>query len=324
MWRTPAATASRMKSPMLRGREPVGAQADAGHVDPGETVGRHPHEVQDGGHEGGRVHAGPPLGGRYPDPDARPGPAAARCRALRDLRLRPARAPPLRRARRRVARGRLRRLHALRPAGRVRPRVLRRDRRVRARVHAQAVPTGTPVVALPLLATRGGVHTIGLSAQAPGAYAEQVLVEESLMLPVPNGLAPELAALTEPMAVGWHAVRRGEVGKRRRGDRDRLRAGRARRDLHAQGARGADDRRQRLLPRPPRARATRAAPTSWSTRPRTRPTRRAADRGHLTTVPGRCELAVGTMEKLRRAAAAAGGTSGALAERLGAQAQGAR
>ena len=34
------------------------------------------------------------------------------------------------------------------------------------------------------------------------------------MLPVPNGLAPELAALTEPMAVGLHAVRRAEIRKR--------------------------------------------------------------------------------------------------------------
>ena len=49
---------------------------------------------------------------------------------------------------------------------------------------------------------------------APGAYAEQVIAQESLMLPVPNGLGPDIAALTEPMAVAWHAVRRGEVGKR--------------------------------------------------------------------------------------------------------------
>ena len=33
------------------------------------------------------------------------------------------------------------------------------------------------------------------------------------MFPVPNGLAPELGALTEPMAIGWHAVRRAEVKK---------------------------------------------------------------------------------------------------------------
>ena len=33
-------------------------------------------------------------------------------------------------------------------------------------------------------------------------------------MPVPNGLDPDVAALTEPMAVAWHAVRRGDVGKR--------------------------------------------------------------------------------------------------------------
>jgi threonine dehydrogenase-like Zn-dependent dehydrogenase len=75
-------------------------------------------------------------------------------------------------------------------------------------------PTGTPVVALPLLRGPEGVDTVGLSMHAPGAYAEQLLVEESLMLPVPNGLAPEISALTEPMAVGWHAVRRSEIAKR--------------------------------------------------------------------------------------------------------------
>ena len=78
----------------------------------------------------------------------------------------------------------------------------------------RSAPTGTHVVALPLLRGSQGVDTIGLSAHAPGAYAEQLLVEEALMMPVPNGLAPEVAALTEPIAVGLHAVRRGEVRKR--------------------------------------------------------------------------------------------------------------
>ena len=76
------------------------------------------------------------------------------------------------------------------------------------------VPTGTPVVALPMVRGPQGVDTTGLSQHAPGAYAEQVLVQEALMLPVPNGLSPDVAALTEPMAVALHAVRRGEVGKR--------------------------------------------------------------------------------------------------------------
>ena len=78
----------------------------------------------------------------------------------------------------------------------------------------QEVPTGTPVVALPLIRGPKGVDTVGLSQHAPGGYADQVLAEESLMLAVPNGLPPDVAALTEPMAVAWHAVRRGEVGKR--------------------------------------------------------------------------------------------------------------
>lgn len=76
------------------------------------------------------------------------------------------------------------------------------------------VPTGVPVVALPLIRGPMGVDTIGLSVHAPGAYAEQLLVQESLMLAVPNGLPADVAALTEPMAVAWHAVRRGDVGRR--------------------------------------------------------------------------------------------------------------
>ena len=70
------------------------------------------------------------------------------------------------------------------------------------------------MVALPLVRNDGGLHAIGLSAKAPGAYAEQVVVQEALTLRVPNGLSPDLAALTEPMAVGWHAVARGEVRKK--------------------------------------------------------------------------------------------------------------
>jgi threonine dehydrogenase-like Zn-dependent dehydrogenase len=78
----------------------------------------------------------------------------------------------------------------------------------------QSSPEGTPVVALPLLQGEQHVDMVGLSMHAPGAYAEQLLVNETLMMPVPNGLSPDIAALTEPMAVGWHAVQRGEVGKR--------------------------------------------------------------------------------------------------------------
>ncbi len=79
----------------------------------------------------------------------------------------------------------------------------------------KAIKAGTQVVALPLVRGRdGAIHPTGLSTHAPGAYAEQVLVEQSLAFAVPNGLPGELAALTEPMSVAWHAVHRGQVGKR--------------------------------------------------------------------------------------------------------------
>ncbi|MFG1782501.1 zinc-binding dehydrogenase [Rhodococcus oryzae] len=75
-------------------------------------------------------------------------------------------------------------------------------------------PVGTRVVAMPIIRQNSSIHLTGLSAAAPGGYSEQVVVQEAVMMAVPNGLSAEKAALTEPMAVAWHAVRRGEVGKR--------------------------------------------------------------------------------------------------------------
>ena len=135
------------------------------------------------------------------------------------------------------------------------------------------------------------------------------------MFAVPNGLPPELAALTEPMAVGWHAVRRGEIEQARRRDRDRLRPGRPGRHLHAQGAGRAHGHRERLLARPPRAGDARAAPTSSSTRARSRPTPRPRDHGHLTTVPAALELAVGDDGEAAPRCRCPGSTSGARRRR---------
>jgi threonine dehydrogenase-like Zn-dependent dehydrogenase len=73
---------------------------------------------------------------------------------------------------------------------------------------------GTHVAVFPLLRVEGNVHPTGLSPLAPGGYAEQVLAEQSLSFVVPNGLAPEAAVLTEPMAVALHAVNRGDVSKK--------------------------------------------------------------------------------------------------------------
>ena len=76
------------------------------------------------------------------------------------------------------------------------------------------IAIGTPVVSIPLVRRGRTVDGVGLSADAPGGYAEQVVLQESFTIPVPNGLSPDLAALTEPMAVGLHAVNRSEIGKK--------------------------------------------------------------------------------------------------------------
>jgi threonine dehydrogenase-like Zn-dependent dehydrogenase len=161
------------------------------------------------------------------------------------------------------------------------------------------LPTGTPVVALPLIRGAQGIDAVGLSSHAPGAYAEQLLVQESLMMPVPNGLAPDVAALTEPMAVAWHAVRRGEVGKR---------------DvaivigcgpvglavicmLKAQGVAtvvASDFSRGR------RGLATACGADVVIDPNEESPYEAAGDRGYLKTVPALAELGISTMEKLTR------------------------
>ena len=76
------------------------------------------------------------------------------------------------------------------------------------------IRTGAPVVAVPLVRRGAEMHATGLSASAPGGYAEQVLVQESLMFELPNELAPEVAVLTEPLAIGRHAVRRSEIKRK--------------------------------------------------------------------------------------------------------------
>ncbi|HPZ93559.1 MAG TPA: zinc-binding dehydrogenase [Mycobacterium sp.] len=78
----------------------------------------------------------------------------------------------------------------------------------------KGLKTGMRVVSFPMVRAHGGVQLTGLSPLAPGGYAEQVLVEASMTFAVPNGLSLDVAALTEPMAVALHAVRRSEVGKR--------------------------------------------------------------------------------------------------------------
>ena len=72
---------------------------------------------------------------------------------------------------------------------------------------------GTRVVSMPTLLTSAGAETIGYSSPIPGGFAEQLVLSEAFLHEVPNGLSSEHAALTEPLAVGEHAVVKAEPQK---------------------------------------------------------------------------------------------------------------
>lgn len=74
---------------------------------------------------------------------------------------------------------------------------------------------GTRVCSMPLAITMNGdkadMQPVGYSNSMPGGFAEQMVLNELMLLEVPNGLPTEQAALTEPMAVGWHAVQKANM-----------------------------------------------------------------------------------------------------------------
>jgi threonine dehydrogenase-like Zn-dependent dehydrogenase len=68
------------------------------------------------------------------------------------------------------------------------------------------LPVGSRVCSVPIIVGPTGVEQIGYSNAYPGALAEYMVLQEMLLLPVPESLSTDLAALTEPLAVGEHAV----------------------------------------------------------------------------------------------------------------------
>jgi threonine dehydrogenase-like Zn-dependent dehydrogenase len=70
---------------------------------------------------------------------------------------------------------------------------------------------GSIVTSIPILFTSTGVRPIVYSNDVPGGYGERMLLSAPMLLEVPNGLDPRHAALTEPMAVGLHAVNRSGI-----------------------------------------------------------------------------------------------------------------
>jgi threonine dehydrogenase-like Zn-dependent dehydrogenase len=68
------------------------------------------------------------------------------------------------------------------------------------------LPAGTRVCSVPVLLRGAELVTIGYANDVPGGYGEYMVLNEMLLLKVPENLSAAYAALTEPMAVGWHAL----------------------------------------------------------------------------------------------------------------------
>ncbi len=79
---------------------------------------------------------------------------------------------------------------------------------------AEQWSAGTRVTSVPILldATMpNGMVAVGYSTKFPGAYGEYVLMSGPMLLQVPDNVSNEVAATTEPCAVGLHAVRQAEM-----------------------------------------------------------------------------------------------------------------
>ena len=70
---------------------------------------------------------------------------------------------------------------------------------------------GTLVTSIPVLLSATGIDLIVYCNSTIGGYAERMLLSAPLLMPIPNGLDPRHAALTEPMAVGLHAVNKSGI-----------------------------------------------------------------------------------------------------------------
>jgi threonine dehydrogenase-like Zn-dependent dehydrogenase len=74
-----------------------------------------------------------------------------------------------------------------------------------------ALSVGDIVVSMPVAFDAGGLHAVGYSNDYPGGYGELVVLNELLALKVPDGVPHRLAAMTEPLAVGVHAVAKSRI-----------------------------------------------------------------------------------------------------------------
>ena len=74
--------------------------------------------------------------------------------------------------------------------------------------HTPGPAPGTVVTSVPIMVTATGIENLAYTNLQACGYSDRMLISALMALPVPNGLPAEHAALSEPMAVGLHAVNR--------------------------------------------------------------------------------------------------------------------
>ena len=73
----------------------------------------------------------------------------------------------------------------------------------------RTVKPGLRVTSIPVMRQNGSHAVIGFSHECPGGFGEYMLLDEASLIEVPGDLDDDLAAMTEPLAVGLEHARRG-------------------------------------------------------------------------------------------------------------------
>ncbi len=77
----------------------------------------------------------------------------------------------------------------------------------------RTVTPGRRVTSVPVMRGEGGHAVIGFSHDCPGGWGELMLLDENALMEIPGDLDDDMAAMTEPLAVGLEHARRGRPTK---------------------------------------------------------------------------------------------------------------
>lgn len=73
----------------------------------------------------------------------------------------------------------------------------------------RTVKPGRKVTSIPIMQQAGSHSVIGFSHECPGGWGELMLLDENALMEIPADLDDDMAAMTEPLAVGLEHARRG-------------------------------------------------------------------------------------------------------------------